>query len=383
MNHAAVVRTPWLAALLGLTAGCGSNGSSPSPIPTPTPPPAQIDVGQLNMELLARVDVAALTGGAGTRCAGNWGYTAPDGRRFALTTTNLGLSIVEVTDPRHPRTIGLIAGPDNLIREVKTYRQYAYVTSEADGHGIDIIDLGDPDRPVKVQTWRGEFSNAHTLWIDTRQGLMFVNGASNRPSGDVAGMYIVDLERNPRNPRTIGKYDQRNGGYYIHDSYLRGNLLFGAAIFDGVVALFDVGDPAGIRRIGQFNTGCRFTHNAWPTDDGRYLFTTDERPNCPVETWDLQAAGGPVKVSQFIATEFGTPHNVLVDGSRLLVAHYSEGVHLLDITDPTNLRVLGRYDTTPDNRSVGCWSAYPFPDSNLIVASDIDGGLFVLGYTGS
>ena len=32
--------------------------------------------------------------------------------------------------------------------------------------------------------------------------------------------------------------------------------------------------------------------------------------------------------------------------------------------------------------SVGCWSAYPFPDSNLIVASDIGGGL-VLEYTGS
>ena len=196
-------------------------------------------------------------------------------------------------------------------------------------------------------------------------------------------MYVVDLARNPRNPRTIGRFNQDDGGFYIHDSYLRGSILFSAAMFDGFVAMLDVSDPAGIRRIGQFNTGCRFPHNAWLSDDGRYLFTTDERPNCPVETWDLAAAQGPVKVSQFIATAFGTPHNVMVDGSRLLVAHYTEGVHLLDISDPANARVLGRFDTTPDNRFRGCWGAYVFPGSDLIVASDIDGGLFVLGYTGS
>jgi choice-of-anchor B domain-containing protein len=369
--------------LVMLTEGCGSSGSSPTAAtPTPTPPPAQADVGQLNLELLGRLDIPALTGRTGATCAGNWGYTAPDGRRFALTSTSVGLSIVEVTDPRQPRSVALIEGPGNLIREVKTYRQYAYVTSEADGHGIDIVDLGDPDRPVKVQTWRDEFASVHTLWIDERRGLLFANGAFDRSVSGVGGLYIVDLARNPRNPRVLGKYNQYAGGSYVHDSYLRGNLLFTAAMFDGFVGLLDVSDPAAVRRTLVFNTGCRFPHNAWPTDDGRYLFTTDERPNCPVETWDLEAPGGPRKVSEFIATAFGTPHNVLVDGQRLLVAHYSEGVHLLDITDPTSLRVLGRYDTTPDNRSRGCWSAYPFPGSDLIVASDIDGGLFVLEYTG-
>jgi hypothetical protein len=31
----------------------------------------------------------------------------------------------------------------------------------------------------------------------------------------------------------------------------------------------------------------------------------------------------------------------------------------------------------------GAWGAYIFPGSNLIVVSDITGGLFVVGYTGS
>jgi hypothetical protein len=59
-------------------------------------------------------------------------------------------------------------------------------------------------------------------------------------------------------------------------------------------------------------------------------------------------------------------------------------VHLLDIADPAQPRRLGFLDTetTATQFLAGCWGAYIFPRSNLIVASDIQGGLFVIGYTG-
>lgn len=368
-----------------LVAHCGgSDGAGPgSPAPTVSPPPPPADLGRLNMDLLAHLDMQALTGrAAAATAAGNWGYTAPDGRRFALTTTSIGLSIVEVTNPRRPRIIRFVEGPENVIREVKTYRQYLYVTSEAREHGLDIIDMGDPDKPIKVKTWQGDFVTAHTLWIDAPRGLLYANGAYPKMGGG-GGMYVLDIETNPREPRVIGKFDQDGaGGFYVHDSYLRGNVMFAAAIFDGFVAFLDASDPANIRRMGQFNTGCRFTHNVWPTDDGRYLFTTDERTNCPVEGWDISNPQSPVKVSQYIAAPSGNPHNVMVDGHRLLIAHYGEGVHMLDISDPTRPRVMGFYDTYTGPQPHGCWGAYIFPGSDLIVASDIDGGLFVLGYTG-
>ena len=60
------------------------------------------------MTLRAHLDLAALTGSAGATGAGNWGYTHRDGRRFALTGTSLGTSIVEVTDPRSPRSVGFV-----------------------------------------------------------------------------------------------------------------------------------------------------------------------------------------------------------------------------------------------------------------------------------
>jgi hypothetical protein len=47
--------------------------------------------------------------------------------------------------------------------------------------------------------------------------------------------------------------------------------------------------------------------------------------------------------------------------------------------------VIGSYDTYPGASGGfnGTWGAYIFPASNLVVASDISGGLFVLAYTGS
>jgi choice-of-anchor B domain-containing protein len=367
-----------LALLAAVVAGCGGGGrgaggggAAAAPAPTPTPSPIS-----LNMGLLAHLDLPTLTGqSAGAAGSGNWGYTTPDGRRFALTGTSAGLSIVEVTDPERPRNVALIPGPASSWREIKTYRQYAYVTTEA-RHGLDIVSLRDPDRPVKIQTWNQTFMSAHSLWIDVDRGLLFANGADGR----TGGMRVLDLARNPEDPREVGAFRD----FYVHDSYNRGNVLYASAINNGFLALLDVRDPSQIAVITRFPTGGGVTHNSWLTRDGRYLFTTDECTDCPVRGWDLIDPAAPRRVAEYLARAGTIPHNVMIDGDRLLIAHYTEGVHLLDVTDPERPRLLGFYDTDPGSGRgfAGCWGAYIFPGSDLIVASDIGGGLFVIGYSG-
>jgi len=369
-------------AALALVA-CGTS-TAPAPIASATPTPAPS--GSLNMTLYAHVDLQALTAGVhadhdepvevegGVSGSGNWGYTTPDGRRFALTGTSAGLSIVEVTDPVRPKSKALIEGPASSWREVRTYGPYAYVSTEAK-HGIDIVDLTDPDHPVKVRTWDRTVSSAHTLTVDAERGLLYVNGANGR----TGGMHVLDIGRDPEDPREIGAFYD----YYVHDAYARGSVLYVSDIYDGFEALLDVSDPSRIREITRFPTSGRVTHNSWLTRDGRYLFTTDERSGAPLEGWDLIEPMAPRKVSQYIAAPGTIPHNVMIDGDRMVVSHYTEGVHLLDVRDPERPALLGSYDTY-DGTSTGfngAWGAYIFPASNLIVVSDINGGLFVVGYT--
>jgi choice-of-anchor B domain-containing protein len=377
---------PPLAALLAALAlaGCGGDGEPLGPTPGATSPPPPPGASQ-NMTLMAQVDLQTLSlasadGGAApaaTSAAGNWGYTSPDGRRFALTGLNDGLSIVEVTDPRNPRRIAHVPGANSQWREVRTYREYAYVTTEA-RTGLDIVDMRDPSRPRKVQTWSETFASAHSLFIDTDRGILYAHGTRG-PSGVSTGMQVLSLA-DPENPRPLGAFHD----FYIHDSYGRGNVLYAAAINTGFLALLDVTDPARIREITRFDTGGRFTHNAWLTADGRYLFTTDEVPGRPLEGWDLGNPLAPRKVSEYIAAPGTIPHNVLIDGNRMVVAHYTEGVRLLDVSSPPQPRVLGFYDTYPGAASGfnGAWGAYIFPGTNLIVVSDINSGLYVVQYTG-
>jgi choice-of-anchor B domain-containing protein len=374
-------------ALAVIAAACGGSGNTGTAPSTAAADDHHDEAGR-NMVLLAHLDVDTLVGrgaaGAvharhdevgnthGTSASGNWGYTTPDKRRLALTGTSEGLSIVEVTDPSRPVVVALIAGENSPWREVKTYRHWAYVTTEAKT-GLDIVDLRDPSHPVKVRTWSETFTSAHTLWIDEERGLLYANGTSN-------GMRVLDLEPDPESPRDLGGFD----GFYVHDAYARGDVLFAAAINDGFLGLLDVGDPGRIIEIDRFFTGGRFTHNAWPTDDGRYVFTTDERPRRPIEGWDLRQAPPARKVSEYIARPDGLPHNVMVDGDRLVLSHYTDGVRLLDIRDPERPVEIGFYDTFDGVAEGfdGAWGAYIFPASDLILVSDISGGLFVVQYTG-
>src|SRR5690606_27731018 len=79
-------------------------------------------------------------------CAGVVGYTAPDGREFAIVGAWEGTWIVETTDPANPVEIAHFTAPRSSWREVTMYRHWVYSVSEAHG-GIRVIDLSNPSIP--------------------------------------------------------------------------------------------------------------------------------------------------------------------------------------------------------------------------------------------
>ena len=58
------------------------------------------------------------------------GYVDSLGNEYALVGTFTGLSIVDVTDPSNPIIKFSIPGTNSDWREVKTWQNYAYVTTE-------------------------------------------------------------------------------------------------------------------------------------------------------------------------------------------------------------------------------------------------------------
>jgi choice-of-anchor B domain-containing protein len=304
-------------------------------------------------------------------------YADDEGNEYALIGTYDATVIVDITNPTAPNTLFSVPGPAGIWREMKTYNHHAYITNETDS-GLQIIDL--TELPASVTSKFLKFAGsdtlrtAHTIFVD-EQGYAYLFGANT----DGGGATILDLNIDPMNPPKVGSYN----GNYIHDGYVRGDTLWASFIYTGKVGVLDMSDKANPVLLAEQLTPSAFTHNCWLTDDGKYLFTTDEKPGAFVTAYDVSDITDIKEVGRY-QSHPGTeviPHNVYWLNQYLVIAYYRDGVIIVDANKPDNLVKVGSYDTSPFEPTGsfnGCWGVDPFLPSGNIIASDIEEGLFVL-----
>lgn len=113
--------------------------------------------------------------------------------------------------------------------------------------------------------------------------------------------------------------------------------------------------------------------------------------------WDYSDPENPVLASTFNTVCSADPldascdprgtyssHNVIVEGTKAYISWYSDGVLILDISDPYNVKEVGRYHEAGEafeERNGGIqdvWGIYKVPEEPWIYASDRNGGLYIL-----
>lgn len=332
----------------------------------------------LNMTLFDKmnpVDTAGLH-------AALWGYTAPDGREYALFGSQIGTHIIDITE-KPIRQVAYIAGPRNQWREMKVYKNYAYVVSEAnnEGGGLQIIDLTNlPASAQLVRTDTSNFKSAHTVYI--RDHYLYAMG-TGAVAGANGGAIILDLEPDPLHPRRIGMVNP----YYYHDAWVRNDTLLGAAIYGQGCDIYDIRDKANPRHLATITYPGSGTHNAEITSDGGYVITSDEigATQKTMKVWDIRDLNNITKVAEFTPDVETIVHNVHVKGRYVVAAWYTSGVRIIDMIDPRNPRQVGFYDTHPEPGGGfnGVWEAFPYFPSGKIIISDRNTGLHVLEFNGA
>jgi hypothetical protein len=75
-------------------------------------------------------------------------------------------------------------------------------------------------------------------------------------------------------------------------------------------------------------------------------------------------------------------HNAYLKGDYAYIAHYDDGVRVVDISEPYDINEVAYYDTYA-GFGLGCWNVYPYFESGKIVASDVETGLWVLFFEGA
>lgn len=306
-----------------------------------------------------------------------WGYVDAEGNEYALVGAYTGFSVVDVTDPANPAEVFFGSGIPSIWRDIKTWGDYAYVSTEGGG-GLYIVDLSPlPGSITTTTTFTGDaypFTTVHNLYID-ETGKLYIFGANSGSGGAI----ICDLTVDPMNPVELGRFDD----YYLHDGMARGDTLWGGAVYAGFFAAIDVSDPANPVAMATKTTPSAFTHNAWISDNGQHLFTTDEKEDAFIAAYDVSDFGN-IQETDRIQSSPGNnviPHNVHVLNDYLVTSYYSDGVTIHDAERPHNLIEVGNYDTSPNFPGPGfhgCWGAYPFLPSGNVLASDIEEGLYIL-----
>ncbi|MFN8178690.1 MAG: choice-of-anchor B family protein [bacterium] len=305
-----------------------------------------------------------------------WGYTSPSGQEYALLGTVDGVSIVNITDRLHPHEVLFVNGPHSAWRDIKVYRDTMYIVNETDG-GLQIVSLVDAEHPRPVAAYAA-FRTAHNLYVEFENAALYVAG-SNLGNGGVQILSLID----PQRPRPAGSWDLQ----YAHDVYVRGDTMFVSAIRVASLYIIDISTrhhPSMTIQGIISNYPYAATHNCWVNDAGTHVITTDEIAGGIVRLWDItQLPSSSLSGTYHPDDSASIPHNVLVDdGDLAYISHYTAGVRVVDVSNPSDPVEVAFYDTYPSSESgifAGCWGVFPFyPNSpGLFVASDIQTGLWV------
>ena len=310
-----------------------------------------------------------------------WGWVSPiSEEEYALVGLNDGFACVNVSSPSNPTLEFQIADINSTWRDVKTWGNYAYVTTEADA-GLLIVDLTDMTgntywhvsnftNPTTGATV--EFTAAHNLYID-ENGICYIFGASSATGSSPSdGAIFLDVAANATAPHYLGEWNE----HYIHDGMVRGDTMYAGCIYAGELYVVDVSDKNNASTLGTHSTPNNFTHNAWISDDGHFVFTTDETSDAYLAAYDITDCNNIQEVDRIQSNPGSSsiPHNTHVDGNFLITSYYRDGTTVHDISQPNNMVQVAYYDSysSSGNGFDGCWGTYPYLPSGIIISSDIN-----------
>lgn len=384
-----------------------------------------------HVELVAHLSAAEL-GGSGEKLNDIWGWTDSDGTEYVIIGMFDGTAFVRLDVNGNPTFLGRLRATDrestvpktgnphgpngeklchdecdgeaSSWRDIKVNGNHAYIVSEAEGHGMQVFDLMwlrtmtgvDPATWTEADNLEEDFlytgiGHAHNIVINEDWNRAYIVGAGSRAQGE-GGLHILDISL-PENPVLEAEI---NDDGYTHDAQcvdyagpaasLAGEDICFAANED-TLTIWNVSDPQNPERLSRTSYGANdYTHQVWLSADQRYAFLNDEldesnrgtRTNTRV--FDVSDPRNPELVTEYLAPTYAIDHNNYVKGDFLYQANYLAGLRILDVFDPENPVEAAYFDVSSSDAASfsGAWSVYPYFNSEYIVVSDIQNGLFVL-----
>ena len=360
----------------------------------------------------------------------SWGWVSADGREFAIIGQADGAAFAEVSKQGKLIYLGRLPQQSvfSIWREIRVWRDYVVIGSEAVGHGIQFFDLKklltlSPSNPRNFSTTTdvdGLFTalprgRTHNVVINHDFDYAMSVGAQPRNDTCRSGIIFIDLQ-DPTAPTTPGCAG--NDGY-VHDAqcvryhgpdtrYEGRDICIGynedtITVYDATVKT-GVNGSSIISRTAYY--GASYTHQGWFIDENwhQYLILDDELDEVdmvglaanqiPVTyIFDMSDLENPVNTGHYFSSDVKSiDHNIYVYDGLAYHSNYGSGLRVHDVTsvpsDPTGASVeeIGFFDIYPEDdhlpgggvaEFVGTWSHYEFPSGYIFVNTIERGGWVV------
>ncbi len=299
--------------------------------------------------------------------------------RWYLFTGHLwhfGWSIVDVTDPKDPKLVKFIPGPDNTWTIQMTLHDNLMVTALQKGtavwgidpkkpneEGILIWDISDPVNPKQVSQWKTGATGTHR---NSYPGGKYAYLSAGMPGYDGNILIVLDVS-DPAQPREAGRWwmpGQKDGeprgagpqGFHGPAMISPDGKMASMGYAPAVINL-DISDVANPKLIGRLifsppflSAGAQSVHTVLPLWDRNILFVSAEASaeRCRealnfAALVDNKNPAQPRLMSLFPlpAPPPGAPYkNFCEKGGRFGPHNVSQEIHLPDVEKPGNLIYL-------------------------------------------
>lgn len=314
-----------------------------------------------------------------------WGFVQ-DNSEYAVIGTTMGTHIFKVDTPTQSKEVAYIPGGTQgesvVHRDYHDYNSYLYmVCDEGANSTLQIADLSFlPDSAPLVYDSDSLFRLSHNIFIDSATAKLYVCGGENQ-------LNVYSLA-NPESPTLLVdcqdevSYWENTVGY-VHDVFVRNDTAYCNAADKGlqIVDFTDTQNPVIIGSLTEYPYK-GYNHSGWLNESGDMYALADENHGYKVKILDVSDPSDIDLIDTISSNvdSLSIPHNLIFKDGFLYVSYYQDGLYIFNTNNKEHLYISGFYDTSTEEHAPnyrGCWGVYPFLPSGIVLASDMQNGLYI------
>jgi len=286
------------------------------------------------------------------------------GQMAYVANQGSGLLILDISEPTDPTEIATLDFDDS-VTDVAVHGDVAYLANDDDG--LRVVDVSDPTAPFVVSTF-GDIGRAQRLAVSADGGLVAI---TDRYEG-VFRLFDVTDPASPEQVAFVDNYDyaldialdghfaylaNRTNGLRIYDisdassptevrSVNGDGQTEGVSVHEGIaylanhyagLSLVDIAVPAEAHELGSIEA---FSELRRADMDGGLAMAA---AGGQLITFDVSDPTAPTAFGAF--HPYGYANSVLIDGDLAYVASDYGGLHVIDVSDPSEPVVVGTAET--------------------------------------